>query len=394
MAPQKNLLLLCGGISAEHEISLNSARFVAKNIDTNAYQVFVVIVGRDRTWRHIPMDAFLNGETDGNEVALARAQGQAHLYGQGFHQPIAIAFPIIHGPSGEDGTIQGVLEYAGIPYVGNGVAASGVTMDKIFTKQILQAYQLPVVPFIPVTSLTQLPPYGTACALLNSKTLVIKPAALGSSVGIAKVSCEADYIKHTALAFGYSNRILIECAINGAEVECAVLGNDHAIASGVGEIVMNTPDKMYSYQAKYQDPDHILAQVLVTARLDANCIKNIQEMSLKAFHALTCSGLARIDFFVTKENIYINEINTMPGCTNISLYPQLWSKAGISHQTLIAKLLDYANERFDRMNTLHHWPDAVLQQPPVQSLVYTIKYTTSNGIKIVPTGPTQQHGGK
>ncbi len=387
MTSQKNLLLLCGGISAEHEISLNSARFVAKNIDAQAHQVFVVVVGRDRTWNHVALDMFLNGETKGQEVYLVRKQGQAQLCGEQFQHPIHCAFPIIHGPSGEDGTIQGVLEYAGIPYVGSAVAASGVTMDKIFTKQILQAYQLPVVPFIPVTSLTQLPPYGTACALLKTTTLVIKPAALGSSVGIAKVSCEADYNKHTSLAFGYSARILIECAIDGAEVECGVLGNEQASASGVGEIVLHNQDRMYSYQAKYQDPDHIQAQVLVTARLDAQCIKNIQEMSLKAFHALTCSGLARVDFFVTKEGIFINEINTMPGCTSISLYPQLWHKAGISHKELIAQLIGYAHERFQRMNTLRHWPDTVLA--PTQSIVYTIRYKPSGDIKTAPEAPIE-----
>ncbi len=351
------ILLLCGGFSVEHDVSLNSARFIAKHIDETEYRILIVIVRHDRQWIHVPYQAFLDGEHQGALVYLRRHQGVTALIGDTICEPIHMVFPAIHGTGGEDGSIQGFLDYMNLPYVGNDVFASAACMDKIATKQILLANGLPVVPFLALSRSDTIPTYAAACHDLKSHVLVIKPATAGSSVGISKVHQETDYDKAVKHALMYANRILIECAITGAEVECAILGNACAVASGVGEIVVHNADKMYSYDAKYHDSQENQAQVHVTAiTIDAQTQEHVRTMALRAFHVMTCSGLARIDFFVTQGGIFINELNTMPGFTAISLYPQLWQKDGISPHTLIARLLYCAQERFDQNTTLiHHY---------------------------------------
>jgi D-alanine-D-alanine ligase len=357
LIPSKGtILLLCGGFSVEHDISLHSARFIAKHIDKTEYGILVVIVRHDRQWVHVPYQAFLDGENQGELVYLRHHQGVTALMGEGICEPIHMVFPAIHGTGGEDGSIQGFLDYMNLPYVGNDVFASAACMDKIATKQILLANDLPVVPFIALSRWDTIPTHEQACRDLNSDILVIKPATSGSSVGISKIQNELDYEEKIHTAFLYSNRILIESAITGAEVECAILGNACAMASGVGEIVIHNADKMYSYAAKYHDPQENQARIQVTAvSIDGETQERVRVMALRAFHVMTCSGLARIDFFVTPDSIFINEINTMPGFTAISLYPQLWQKNGISPKTLIARLLHCAQERFDQNATLIHY---------------------------------------
>ncbi len=351
------VLLLCGGFSVEHDVSLNSARFIAQHIDQTEYRILVVIVRHDRQWIHVPYQAFLDGEHQGNPVSLRYHQGVTALIGDGICEPIHMVFPAIHGTGGEDGSIQGFLDYMNLPYVGNDVFASAACMDKVATKQILLANGLAVVPFMVVSRSDAIPTYEQACHDLKSHVLVIKPATSGSSVGITKIHHEKDYDTAVKQALMYGNRILIESAITGAEVECAILGNACAVASGVGEIVVHNADKMYSYDAKYHDPQEKQAHVHVTAiTIDAETQERVRTMALRAFHAMTCSGLARIDFFVTTDGIFINEINTMPGFTAISLYPQLWQHQGISTKALMARLLDCAQERFNQNATLvHHY---------------------------------------
>jgi D-alanine-D-alanine ligase len=354
---KRTILLLCGGFSVEHEVSLNSARFIAQHIDKTEYRILVVIVRHDRQWIHIPYPVFLDGEHQGDPVYLRHHQGVTALIGDTICEPIHMVFPIIHGTGGEDGSIQGFLDYMNLPYVGNDIFASAACMDKIATKQILLANGLPVVPFIALSRSDTIPTYAAACRDLKSHVLVIKPATSGSSVGIAKVHQAKDYDETITRALMYANRILIECAITGAEVECAILGNACAMASGVGEIIVHNADKMYSYDAKYHDLQEKQAHVHVTAvTIDAETQERVRTMALRAFHVMTCSGLARIDFFVTSDGIFINELNTMPGFTAISLYPQLWQHEGISPDALIARLLSCAQERFDQNKTLiHHY---------------------------------------
>jgi D-alanine-D-alanine ligase len=199
-----------------------------------------------------------------------------------------------------------------------------------------------------IASKDDIPSYTQACDALNTDTLIVKPAACGSSVGVFKVNNPKDFIEKTQEAFLYSTRILIERAITGSEIECAILGHNAPVASGVGEIVVHTPDRMYSYAAKYNDPAgkqatvHVQAQNLAEPTQEA-----VRAMAVKAFKILGCSGLARVDFFATEKDLFINEINTIPGFTEISLYPQLWEQAGLSAQALISQLLKCATERFE-----------------------------------------------
>lgn len=355
---RKNLLILCGGLSAEHEISQLTARYIAQNIDQTIYNVIIVLVGRDLQWVCIPYDIFIEGGLWGKNVWLIRQAGQARLW-DGHDGPcIDMVFPAIHGTGGEDGSIQGLLEYMGVPYVGNGILASAVCMDKIATKQVLQACHLPVVPFIWASQWAHVPSYEHACHVLNSPVLIIKAACSGSSIGVYKIHNSAQYQEKIHQAFRYSARILIEQAITGAEVECAILGHDRIKASPIGEIIVRAPDGMYSYQAKYHDPDQNQAQVFLDAQsMDENTIQQLQTMAQQAFHAVNGSGLARVDFFVTQEGIFINEINTMPGFTSISLYPKLWEKAGIPTRELIAQLLVYAQQKFDAHAGFIYTPD-------------------------------------
>ena len=345
----KTLLLLCGGFSLEHDISITSARFIAEQVDQSQYTVLVVIVGQDRQWIHVPYESFMGGDRNGLSVHLIRQKGESWLMGDGFAQVIDIVFPAIHGTGGEDGSIQGLLEYMNLPYVGNGVLASAVTMDKIVTKQILLAHNLPVVPFLILSHSDPIPTYEEACQALGTTVLILKPSISGSSVGVAKVENDHDYRISIKNAFAYSTRILIETAMTGSEVECAILGNEKAIASGVGEIIVHNVDKIYSYEAKYHDREEKQAQVYTQAiTIDAPTQERVRAMALQAFHALTCSGLARVDFFVTPQGIFINEINTIPGFTAISLYPKLWECRGIHPKELISRLLQYGQDRFNQ----------------------------------------------
>jgi len=355
----KNLLILCGGVSAEHEISIVSARYIAQNIDQSLYNIIIVMIDRDRQWICVPYEAFLKGAILGSTVFLMRYNGQPVLKGDGLcTQTIDMVFPAIHGSSGEDGSIQGVLEYVGVPYVGSGILASAVGMDKITTKQVLMACQLPVVPFVWGANPTELPSYAQACETLGSDVLVIKAACSGSSIGVYKIGNPKDYLENISRAFQYSSRILIEKAITGYEVECAILGNDEPLASGVGEILLYNQDKMYSYAAKYCDPDQSQAEVLLQARsIDQSMTRLLQKMAIRAFRVLDCSGLARVDFFVNDQGAFINEINTIPGFTAISLYPKLWEKSGVSSKMLINKLLECAQERYVQKSSLIHLPE-------------------------------------
>jgi D-alanine-D-alanine ligase len=266
---------------------------------------------------------------------------------------IDIAFPVLHGPGGEDGSIQGLLETLGTPYIGSGVAASAIAMDKVLTKQLLSYSGIPVAPWVTIHQAPQIPPYEEVSASLDSSILFIKPSGLGSSVGVSRISCSQEYEAKVKEAFLYSHTVIVEKALQGAEVECAILGHRTLQASQIGEIVINQGD-FYSYEAKYLSDAH--ATILSKARLIPSQIHQLQELSLKAFRAIGCSGMARVDSFVTKEGIFVNEINTIPGFTPISLYPKLWAESGVPPHDLLKKLIECAYERFSEDRQLHLTP--------------------------------------
>lgn len=308
--------ILFGGKSAEHEVSLASAKNIINALDKKRYQI---------TSKKIPK----NGKFSFDSL-----------------KKLDVIFPVLHGPFGEDGSIQGLLKLAGVPYVGAGVLGSAIGMDKDIMKKILRDAGLPIAKFITV-KMADRPSFAKVKNILGLPVFV-KPANMGSSVGVSKVKNEKEFKKALNDAFKYDNKILIEENIDGRELECAVLGNDHPMASMVGEIVPN--QEFYSYDAKYIDEGSV-AQI--PAKIEKKTAKKIQELSLKTFRVLNCEGLARVDFFLKKNgSIFINEINTIPGFTNISMYPKLWEASGISQTKLLDRLIDLAIERFDSENRL------------------------------------------
>ncbi|MCL2764245.1 MAG: D-alanine--D-alanine ligase [Treponema sp.] len=350
----KKIGILFGGKSAEHEISLLSARNIYDAIDRTKFEP--VLIGIDKKGRWLLNDAkefLLNADnpalvslnTNGNPVTLRpESRGMLSAENAGNIRLDAV-FPILHGPFGEDGTIQGFLKLAEIPFVGPGVLGSAIGMDKDVMKRLLRDAGIPIGKFITLNSYEKEPSFAEAQAALGSGKIFIKPANMGSSVGISKVRSEDEYISALKEAFLYDTKIIMEEYIPGREIECAVLGNEEPAASVPGEII--SAHDFYSYKAKYLDEKG--AALEVPAKLDEETIKRVQELAVKVFKTLCCEGLSRVDFFL-KENgeIIVNEINTMPGFTRISMYPKMWEASGISYTELITRLIEMAIKRFEK----------------------------------------------
>ncbi|MBN8570510.1 MAG: D-alanine--D-alanine ligase [Ignavibacteria bacterium] len=351
--------IIFGGKSAEHEVSLQSAKNVIDALDKNKYEA--VLIGIDKTgkWYLNDESKFLLSagysetikisDEKNNEVAFApESSGELiNLHENKSGKKIDVVFPILHGPFGEDGTMQGLLKLAGIPFVGAGVLGSAVGMDKEITKRLLRDAGINIGKFL--TGRENSLPSFMEIEKEIGLPFFIKPANMGSSVGINKVKSEADFEAAVEEAFRYDRKILFEEFIPGREIECSVLGNDKPIASVPGEIISN--HDFYSYEAKYLDENGAILEI--PAKLSNELVHRIQDMSVNAFRVLECEGLARVDFFVTENNeIFVNEINTMPGFTKISMYPKLWEASGISYSELIDKLIVLAMERFNKEQKL------------------------------------------
>lgn len=349
MAQQKlRVALICGGKSAEHEISLISARNVADAMDANKYEV--VIIGIDKAGKWLPVDTerFLAGARNPGSAKLPPPDAHAHdlagdivrIGNDAALGAVDVVFPILHGPFGEDGTVQGLLKLANVPFVGAGVLGSAVGMDKDVMKRLLREAGIPTARFIVARRGDRIS-YGKAAKALG-RTVFVKPANLGSSVGISKARNKKEFDAALAEAFRFDTKILIEEFVKGREIECAVLGGDTPIASGVGEIIPH--HEFYSYEAKYLDEDG--AALIVPAKIPASIRRRAQALAIKTFKALECYGLGRVDFFLTKRGkLVVSEINTMPGFTKISMYPRLWAHAGITYPALIDRLIQLARER-------------------------------------------------
>jgi D-alanine-D-alanine ligase len=254
----------------------------------------------------------------------------------------------MHGPYGEDGTIQGFLKMADVPFVGAGILGSAVGMDKDVMKRLLRDAGIPVGKFIVLQSHDKITPFAEAEAALGSP-LFIKPANMGSSVGISKVADGAEYTAAVDLAFRYDDKIVVEEFIPGREIECGVLGNEEPAASVPGEVI--PAHDFYSYDAKYLDEKG--ASLQIPAKLDEKTVKRIQELAIKTFRALCCEGLARVDFFLkTNGDLIVNEINTIPGFTKISMYPKMWEASGVSYTDLITRLIELAISRHEKIARL------------------------------------------
>ncbi len=319
MQNKLRVAILFGGKSAEHEVSVRSAKNVAAAMDPKKYDVSMIRIDRKGQW----------------------------LPPRNWHTKVDVVFPVLHGPFGEDGTMQGLLRLADVPFVGAGVLGSAVGMDKDVMKRLLRDAGIPIGKFITLREGDKLS-YKDAKKKLGS-TLFIKPANMGSSVGVSKVKTEAEFKKAISEAFQFDTKILIEQFIKGREIECSVLGNEKPIASVPGEIVVHAD--FYSYDAKYIDENG--ASLQIPAKLSAKTTKLVQELSIKTFRALECEGMGRVDSFVTPDGrVFVNEINTIPGFTSVSMYPKLWEASGISHSQLIDTLIALAIERFEKQKKL------------------------------------------
>ncbi|HEU4687789.1 MAG TPA: D-alanine--D-alanine ligase family protein, partial [Vicinamibacterales bacterium] len=269
---------------------------------------------------------------------------------------IDVVFPILHGPFGEDGTVQGLLELANVPYVGAGVLGSALGMDKAVSKSVFAAHGLPIVPYLSVTALQwQTTPNDVTGRVASSLgyPVFVKPANLGSSVGISRAASEGDLGPAIREAFEYDRKIVIEAGVpNAREIECAVLGNDEPEASLPGEIVVTHRDGFYSYEAKYLDPSG--ASPRIPADLTPEMTERVRRLSVDAFRALDLAGMARVDFFLDGRDgaLYLNEVNTLPGFTAISMYPKMWEATGLSYADLLTRLLTLAIERHEQKQQL------------------------------------------
>ena len=334
--------IICGGKSSEHEISCVSAAGVIAAIDTEKFEPVLIGITKSGKWLLLPNDinfsivdgALPSVPESGVEVIIANNLLQAG----GKDLAIDVVFPVLHGPYGEDGTIQGLFEMINLKYVGSGVLASAVSMDKSFAKPIFAAAGLSVAPGVVVTSNNYQLPSELKFPLF------VKPARSGSSRGTTKVKNESELKNAISFALEFDTKVLIESAINGREIECAVLQSaGETIASPVGQIVIDSKYEFYDFQAKYLDNS---MQLVFPTDLPAGIEAKIQEQAIKAFNAAGCEGLARVDFFYSNDGeIIINEINTMPGFTPLSVYPKLIVKTGVSYKELITKLLETALAR-------------------------------------------------
>jgi D-alanine-D-alanine ligase len=335
--------LIFGGRSAEHEISLVSAAAIHKNLNRSKFDVRSIYITRQGLWKAVegpsndlrmleagPAFSFLPWKEGGTE----RQEAAADIY-----------FPVLHGPFGEDGTIQGLLEMAGVPYVGAGVLGSALGMDKSATKSVLRDRGLPVVPCLVVREAEFREDAGRLLGLIRRSLplpLFVKPANLGSSVGITKVGDARDVPAALATAFRYDTTALVEKGIRGRELELSVLGNETPEASLPGEVIPFR--EFYDYNDKYIDGR---TTFVIPAKLTPRTLARVRGLGTAAFKALACSGMARVDFFLEKgtNRLYINEINTIPGFTEISMYPKLWAASGLPFPRLLERLVELGFER-------------------------------------------------
>jgi D-alanine-D-alanine ligase len=354
-----NIGILFGGKSAEHEVSLQSAKNVFDAIDKEKYNPTLIGIDKSGKWLLNNESKFLLNADDPKLIKLNQSSDSVALVPQSAGEisnftnssqglKIDVIFPILHGPFGEDGTVQGLLKLANLPFVGASVLGSVVGMDKDVMKRLLRDAGIPIGKFIVLKSSESIPDFQKIKDELELPFFV-KPANMGSSVGVNKIHDESEYKNGLSKAFDFDTKIILEEFIEGREIECSVLGNDKPIASIPGEVVSN--HEFYSYDAKYIDEHG--ATLEIPAKISDQITKQIQELAIKTFQVLSCEGLGRVDFFL-KENgeIIVNEINTIPGFTKISMYPKLWEASGISYTDLIDRLIQLAIERFNKEQKL------------------------------------------
>jgi D-alanine-D-alanine ligase len=361
-----NLLLLFGGRSGEHAVSLMSASSINASIDTDKYSIHQVGITEEGVWLTglDTLTAFKTGSTNNlHEALLVNEKGSIKLYTRINNllsrvTDIDVVFPVLHGTFGEDGTIQGMLEILDAAYVGAGVLASSIAMDKSITKHIIEADGIPVLAYDTYSRneiKEDIEAVMDRCEATAPYPLFVKPANLGSSVGITKAHNRSELEAGLNIARRYDRRVIVERGLSAREIEISVIGNDKPLPSVPGEIIPD--DEFYTYQDKYFNGE---AELCIPAPLTDEQTSLVQYYAIQAFRALDCSGLARVDFLMDKETdaIYFSEINTMPGFTDISMFPKLWKVCGLSYPELVERLIDLAFERkAERDETLRRFEE-------------------------------------
>ena len=350
--------LIFGGKTGEHEVSLASAQSVLRALDAEKYDAVLIGVTKEGRWltggnplkqlvnaTQSPLLKAINGSASNGTTALVTHSATELTTTDALNETVDVVFPLIHGPNGEDGTIQGLLELADLPYVGANVAASAVGMDKGLMKALFRNAGLPVAEYLVVfRHRWEHDPEETIhdIEMIIHFPCFVKPANMGSSVGISKAHNWDELTQALTTAALYDRKILVERAIEGREIECSVLGNDAPLASLPGEVV---PERdFYDYEAKYAD-EH--TRLIIPADLTSEQTRTVQELAVRAFQAIDCNGMARVDFFLDARDgkILVNEINTIPGFTNVSMYPKMWEASGVSYSQLIDRLIQLALEK-------------------------------------------------
>ncbi|MGV8057739.1 MAG: D-alanine--D-alanine ligase family protein [Smithellaceae bacterium] len=354
--------VLYGGRSGEHDVSLCSAASVVSALNNIKYEIIAIGIDRDGKW-YVQDKPEIVGHKDFGKVLSLKKRGKwlvnhfeqknklllYNMENDGEKVVIDIVFPVLHGTFGEDGTLQGLLELAMVPYIGADVIGSAVGMDKDVAKRLLHEADIPVVPSL---TITQEQWQNNQKSIMESAIdklglpLFVKPVCTGSSVGVKKIKETASFPESVNFALQFDTRVIIEKAIECREIECAVLGNENPSASVLGEIISS--HEFYSYEAKYIDPHGAMPQI--PAQIEPSLADLIRETAVKGYQALGCSSMARVDFFLDKKTneFYINEINTLPGFTSISMYPKLWEATGLKYSDLLDRLISLAQDRHQK----------------------------------------------
>ncbi|WP_420620607.1 D-alanine--D-alanine ligase family protein [Candidatus Poriferisocius sp.] len=337
MGTRTRLVLLFGGRSAEHDVSCVSARHVAAAADRDRFETVALGITREGQWRLAELPDPLPDQLDADGLAVAPAEI--------FAEPDTVVFPLIHGPMGEDGTIQGLLEVADVPYVGSGVLASALCMDKSVAKLVCAQHGLPQCRYQTALANDRSEAVAEQAIAELGLPLFVKPANMGSSVGVSRATTELETVKALETAAQYDETLIIEETVTGQEIEVSVLGNRDPKASVPGEIVPGA--EFYDYADKYLTDG---AGLLVPAQISEAATREVQRLAIAAYRALRCEGMARVDFLYEAEGrgMLLSEVNTIPGFTPISMYPKLWQASGLSYPKLIEALVDLANERYER----------------------------------------------
>ncbi|NQZ76734.1 MAG: D-alanine--D-alanine ligase [Ekhidna sp.] len=337
----KKLLVLCGGQSPEHPISLRSTKNILESFDRSKYHTTIIGISRGGEWRHlIEEDLDIEISTQGRLVSITPGSKEVFSTSEGSLGPFDVVFPILHGPNGEDGTVQGLLAMLGLPFVGPNLLGSAVSMDKDMTKRLLAQAGIGVAPWRLIRKGQQSISFDQVKSEFGLPVFV-KPANMGSSVGVHRVSNEAEWNHAIKDALSYDKKVLVEKSISGRELECAVLGNEEPSATGVGEV---RSGNFYSFDEKYDATSE--AEIIIPANVDETHLPLLKSTALKTYQTLECEGMSRVDMFLTDDGqVFVNEVNTIPGFTSISMYPKLWMSEGLVYASLLDRLIELAIER-------------------------------------------------